>query len=112
MKNHTVATNLTLFIPGTGKAKNRWLLSLDAVPIEVGTAPMPFHLLRHQGMVGLLVSVFVASPLGPSIKCVFGERVRSGLYGQAGNKAFPACCRGERLGGEVFFWGGERTPGW
>eukprot|EP00434_Breviolum_minutum_P011717 symbB.v1.2.010337.t1/scaffold671.1/size323421/18 len=53
-----------------------------------------FWPVRSVGMVGLLVSVFVASPLGPSIKCVAGERVRSGLYGQAGNKAFPACCGG------------------
>ena len=39
------------------------------------------------GMVGLLVSVFVSERLAPSIRAVSGERIRSGLYGQAGNKA-------------------------
>lgn len=45
-----------------------------------------FLAVRSVGMVGLLVSVFVAERLAPSIRAVSGDRIRSGLYGQAGNK--------------------------
>ena len=38
-------------------------------------------------MVGLYVSVFVAERLAASVNSVHAERIRSGLYGQAGNKA-------------------------
>ncbi|CAJ1389087.1 unnamed protein product [Effrenium voratum] len=41
---------------------------------------------RAVGMVGLLAAAFVAAPLASSVRSVTGERVRSGLYGQAGNK--------------------------
>eukprot|EP00435_Cladocopium_sp_Y103_P040369 s571_g11.t1 len=46
----------------------------------------PFLAVRSVGMVGLVVSVFVAQRLAPSIRAVSGDRIRSGLYGQAGNK--------------------------
>ena len=38
-------------------------------------------------MVGLFVAVYVAARLAGAVKSVHADRIRSGLYGQAGNKA-------------------------
>ncbi|CAE8668728.1 unnamed protein product, partial [Polarella glacialis] len=50
----------------------------------------PFLLVRSVGMVGLFVAVFVAHRLRDAVGGVAADRVRHGLYGQAGNKGAVA----------------------
>jgi len=61
--------------------------ALAAFPQVLGE---PFLMVRSCGMVGLYVGVFIAERLRDVVTGVARERVRSGLYGQAGNKGAVA----------------------
>lgn len=78
------ASNVVLLSSGdAGRMASFETKAQAALAAQLGE---PFLVLRSVGMVGLVVSVFVAERWAPSIRAVSGERIRSGLYGQAGNK--------------------------
>ncbi|CAE7029424.1 syj1 [Symbiodinium natans] len=82
------ATNVVLLASGDEVRQARFeAAAASALHAELGES---FWELRSFGMVGLFVSVFVAARLAKSVKSVSAERIRSGLYGQAGNKGAVA----------------------
>eukprot|EP00439_Symbiodinium_sp_Y106_P031862 s7445_g3.t2 len=82
------AANVVLLSSGDEPQQARFgSAAAAALKAELGES---FWELRSCGMVGLFVGVFVAERLAGSVKSVSAERVRSGLYGQAGNKGAVA----------------------
>lgn len=82
------ATNVVMLGTGDGARQTEFeSAALRALPAAFG---MPFVKVQSVGMVGLYVGVFVAERLRGSVKNVAAERVRAGLYGQAGNKGAVA----------------------
>ncbi|CAE7871325.1 syj1 [Symbiodinium microadriaticum] len=82
------ASNVVLLSSGDELQQARFgSAGAAALKAELGES---FWELRSCGMVGLFVGVFVAERLAGSVKSVSAERVRSGLYGQAGNKGAVA----------------------
>eukprot|EP00930_Biecheleria_cincta_P033453 TRINITY_DN23184_c0_g1_i1.p1 TRINITY_DN23184_c0_g1~~TRINITY_DN23184_c0_g1_i1.p1 ORF type:complete len:1129 (-),score=202.43 TRINITY_DN23184_c0_g1_i1:81-3446(-) len=82
------AANVVMLGSGDTELEERFdKLALKALEEVLGE---PYLQVRIVGMVGLCVAVYVAARLRGSVGAVSGDRIRSGLYGQAGNKGAVA----------------------
>eukprot|EP00913_Durusdinium_trenchii_P031547 g29539.t1 len=81
------ASNVVLLSSGDEARQSEFEAKASTALNETGETFVP---VRSVGMVGLVVAAFVASRLASSIRSVSAQRIRSGLYGQAGNKGAVA----------------------